>query len=180
MIPCLDHGSVELYSVAPNGKELKKIVDVMRRGRVGPQLLKLPTVYLKITAPIFVVNSMGAFKKLQDDYYKPETFFPIIDDINARDLETSQEIARSISETLEAGIVNRTSYVDDGCNPFIAGLTSSVCTYWSGIVYADLETWCQFFLEKHAPRHIKVYQKAVEDILRVEYVELDDYLRRSK
>jgi hypothetical protein len=180
MIPCLDYGSVELLSCAPDGNQLKSIVDVMRRGRVGPQILKLPVVYFKFIAPIFVVNSMGTFRKIQDDNYVPETYFPKIDDISARDLETSEAIQESLSATLDAGIVNRTTYIEDGCNQFTATLTSTVCTYWSGIVYGDLETWYQFFSQKHAPSQIKTYQKAVEDLLVVEYRDLDDYIRRSK
>jgi hypothetical protein len=180
MVPCLDYGFVELISAAPDGKQLVKIVDTMRRGKTTPQILKMPMVYFKFKAPIFVVVAMGNFKKLQDNSYDPEYYYPKIDDIRAPDLETSEDIAESIKMTIDAGLVNQETYVVDGCNPFVATLTTTVSTYWQGVIYGDLLTWIEFAREKHAPAQIKTYQRAVEDILVAEFPALDDYLRRSR
>jgi hypothetical protein len=180
MIPCLDHGSVELLSCAPNGVQLKTIVNSMRRGQVGPQLLRMPMVYFKITAPYFVILALGNLKRVTDDSYKPEVYLPKLDDIGSPSLDTNQEIADSIQATIEAGHINRDMYVKDGCNQYVAKMTSTISTYWSGIVYGDLETWVNFYSQKHAPSQVKAYQLAVQDLLRVEYTDLDDYLRRSR
>ena len=180
MIPCLDKGSVELLSCAPNGKQLATIVSQMRRGQVGPHLLRVPMVYFKVKAPYFVVLAMGNVRSITDQQYDPEVYYPEIDDVGQVELETRQDIADSIRSTIDAGSINREMYVKDGCNRFVATMTSTVSTYWSGVMYADLETWCDFYQQKHAPHQIKVYQKAVEDLLKVEYPELDDYIRRSR
>jgi len=180
MIPCLNKGSVELLSSAPSGVQLSSIVRQMRKGQVGPHLLRIPMVYFKVTAPYFVILAMGNIRSISDASYIPETFHPEIDDVGPVDIESREEIAESIRSTIDAGILNREMYVKDGCNRFVATVTSTIATYWSGVMYADLETWCDFYQQKHAPHQIKTYQKAVEDILRVEYPEIEDYLRRSK
>lgn len=178
MIACLDHGFVELISVAPSSSNYKKIVDQMCGNKINRNLLKMPMIYFKISAPLFVINSLNSFKKITDNSYKPLVYHPKIDEINAKDLDTSSEITSSIISTIEAGLINQLTYQEDGCNPFISTFTNTVCTYWSGVIYGDLDTWCSFFKEKHAPHQIKVYQKAVEDLLKLEYPYLDDYLRR--
>jgi hypothetical protein len=180
MIPCLDKGYVELLSCAPDGKALATVVHQMRRGYVGPHLLRIPTVYLKFKAPYFVTLAMGNIRSVTDQSYQPEVYHPEVDEVGSIDVESRQDIVESIRSTIDAGNLNREMYVKDGCNRFTATMTSTVSTYWQGLMYADLETWCDFYQQKHAPHQIKVYQKAVEDILKVEYPELDDYLRRSK
>jgi len=180
MIPCLDKGFVELLSCAPNGKQLSLIVQQMRRGQVGPHLLRVPTVYFKVKAPYFVTLAMGNIRSITDQTYSQEVYHPEIDEIAPIEVESRQDMADSIKSTIDAGNINRDMYVKDGCNRFVATMTSTISTYWLGVMYADLETWCDFYQQKHAPHQIKTYQKAVEDILKVEYPELEDYIRRSK
>jgi len=180
MIPCLDKGYVELLSASPTGKQMVHIVNVVRKGAVGPQLLKIPMVYFNVKAPLFVIMTMGNIRYITDANQTGECYLPNIDDVGCTDIDTSKDIVESMSSTIEAGEINREMYVKDGCNRFLAQVTSTVATYWRGMMYADLETWCNFFSQKHAPHQIRVYQKAVEDLLRVEYQDLDDYIRRSR
>ena len=180
MRPCLDKGFVEFLSASPDRKTMELIVDSMKRGRVPTGLAHMTSICMKVRAPLFVMLAMGRFSLIQDDSYSPETYASTLDDVRASDIETSAQICESINMTIEAGHVNREAYKADGCNGFTATFTSTISTYWQGVALGDLQTWVDFANEKHAPHHIAVYQKAVQEILAVEFPRLDDFLRRSR
>lgn len=180
MRPCLDKGFVEFLSASPDRKTMEYIVDTMKRGRIPTGLTRMTSVCMKVKAPLFVLMAMGRFCKIQDDSYVPEVYVAVVDDIKTPHLQTSADICESINMTIDAGDANREAYKADGCNGFVAAFTSTVATYWQGIAYADLQTWIDFANEKHAPHHIAVYQKAVQEILAVEFPRLDDFLRRGR
>lgn len=180
MRPCLDKGFIELLSASPDKKTMEYIVDTMKRGRVPTGLTRMTSVCMKVKAPLFVLLAMNRFSRIQDDNYISEVYVTTIDDIRAPDLDASRDICSSINMTIDAGNTNREAYKTDGCNGFTATFTSTLSTYWQGILYADLQTWVDFVNEKHAPHHIAVYQKAVQEILAVEFPRLDDFLRRGK
>lgn len=180
MVPCLDKGYVELIGCSPSGKELENIIEVSLKGRVSSNLLKSTMLHFRVKAPYFVVMSMGNIRYITDAHQTSEVYTLELDDLGCKDLDTAKDILFSINSTIEATNINREMYIKDGCNRFVATMTSTTSTYWSGIMYADMDTWCDFYKQKHAPHQINTYQKAIEQILKVEYPRLDDYLRRRQ
>jgi hypothetical protein len=65
--------------------------------------------------------------------------------------------------------------MEDGCDRFIASLTTPVSTYWEGIVYGDLSTWMEFAESKSAPRIVAMYQEAIRNMLIAEYGNIYNY-----
>jgi hypothetical protein len=181
--PVLDKGYVLSVSSSPNGNALREIRAQIYRGVLKEGLADIPRVVLKVRCPLVVLHSMMATKLriIQDPYaIKDDVHEPQVTDIRSGKLETDTELAEYMAQTLNALVLNQTTLKEDGCDGFVASLTTPIAAYWEGLVYGDLSDWIRVIVTPGAPRMIKSYQDAFRSVLSAEFLDLDEMIKRVK
>jgi hypothetical protein len=97
--------------------------------------------------------------------------------IEGESLEDRQEIARYIELTTEALLLNHKGLAMDGSSRFTAQLLTPITVYNELIVSGKLINWIQFIKQKQLPKELELYRKSVEDILSVEWRNIDSLMR---
>jgi len=179
--PVLDKGYVKLLSASPSGQQISIIRNQVFRGLVKESLTDLPRVVLKIRCPYVVLHHLQSTKiRIINDLSVNKEFVyePQITDIRSGKHETDVELAEYMSSTLNALVVNQVTLKQDGCNAFIAQLTTPIAAYWEGIAYGDLSDWIRIIVAPHTPPMVKAYQDAFKLTISTEFLELDEFIRR--
>lgn len=182
--PVLDKGFVMLKSASPSGQVLRDIRAQQFRGVMKEPLMVMPRVVMLVKCPYAVMTSLASsnLRLIQDLSYsnESEVYEPKVDEIRSGNHQTDIDLSEFISGTVSSLITNKTTLKQDGCDGFVAGLTLPMAAYWQGLVYGDLMDWMKVVLAPHAPKMMRAYQDAFKGILSVEFLDLDEMMKRIK
>lgn len=178
-IPVLDKGYVQLTSFAPSFLEVEKMRSEFFRGVLAPQLVETIQVFLRMKCPYFILVPLltSGMRAISVPGLASDAFVPQVDDIMSSSLANSQEIRESMSLTIDSLMLNQKAYIKDGCNAFVASLTTPVSAYWEGVIFGQLKDWLRFGNAPGLHPFIKEYQKSVIDCISVEYKNINDIIR---
>jgi len=180
-IPVLDKGYVGLLSSSLKGKDIVMLKSLLPRGTANESILDLPRVHLVIKCPIFVQTSTANYctwHKTRDNSL--ECFIPSINDINARDLQTSKDIQQAIEQTTEALMMNPKSFAMDGCDAHIAQCIVPVSAYTTFIATGSLSDWISYINREDFPVPVKAYCEAIRQILLADWNIFRDEINGKK
>lgn len=178
-IPVLDKGYVQLSSFAPSFLEVESMRSEFFRGALAPQLIETIHVFLRLKCPYFILIPLltSGMRAISVPGLASDAFIPHVNDIMSSSLGSSQEIRDSMSLTIDSLMLNQKAYVKEGCNAFVASLTTPVSAYWEGIIFGQLKDWIRFGNASGLHPLIKEYQRSVIDCISVEYKNINDIIR---
>ena len=162
----ISDGFVDLLSVSMAGADF---TDYVSRYRISDwnQILHIPSAHIEIRCPLFVQLNICKFgfsistRKIRS----MKAFVPTIDQIKAKDHETSLEIHANIEATTAALLLNPKTMAYSGCDTFISQIMCPISMYNEIMVSGNLKQWMLFVSQEHLPSTIEPYRKAVEDKL---------------
>jgi hypothetical protein len=181
-IPTLDKGYVQIRCCAPNGLEIDKIRSEIYRGSWHPNLVEMSQVYLNVKCPYFLLIPLvsSGIRALSAPGAPTDAYVPDVGSIKSGSLDSDREISESMSMTIDSLMLNQKAYAKEGCNTFLASITTPVAAYWSGILYGSLRDWLRFCGTPGLHPMVKEYQRSVSGSLSVEYKNLEDLIRQVK
>jgi len=170
-IPVLDKGYVAQISCSLPREEFKNIQTRFFRGVLDDRLLQMPQLHIEIKCPLFVQLSFTEthLTALPLKGQKPEVYVPKVNEINARDLETSEMIQADIERTADALLMNPKSYQMDGCDIFMSQTMAPIAIYNTLIVSGNLSQWISYVKRTDLPSPIEAYRQALTDIILAEW-----------
>lgn len=181
--PVLDKGYVKMFSASPSGRQFQEIRAIMFRGALRESLADIPRVVLEVRCPYVVLHAMQSTKiRVVNNFssFKHVVYEPQVTDIRSGNHEKDVQLSEYMCSTLNALAINQATLNQDGCNTFIAGLTTPIAAYWEGLVYGDLTDWIRVITAPHAPNIIKAYQEAFNSVISAEFIELEELTRRIR
>jgi hypothetical protein len=178
-IPALDKGFVQLRCCAPNFHDLEVMKSELFRGNLTPQLIETVHVYLNVKCPYFLLIPLlsSGIKAISRPGAPSDAYVPRVDDIKSGNHESDLEIQYSMNLTIDSLMLNQKAYAKDGCNPFVASVTTPVAAYWEGVMFGLMRDWVRFAAAPGLHPLVKEYQKSVVDALSVEYKNINDIMR---
>jgi hypothetical protein len=181
-IPTLDKGYVQLRCCAPNGLEIDRIRSEIYKGSWHPNLVEMAYVHLNIKCPYFLLIPLisSGIRALSIPGLPSDAYVPDVSSIKSGNLNTDKEISDSISMTIDSLMLNQKAYAKEGCNTFLASITTPVAAYWSGILYGSLRDWLRFCSTPGLHPMVKEYQRSVNGAISVEYKNLEDLTRQVR
>jgi hypothetical protein len=178
-LPVLDHGYVSLMSCSPSYSDHLEIRSSMFRNRLTSQAIDMIYVHLQVKCPYFILIPMvsSGIRCTSSVSQASDAFCPTVDMIASGSTANDRDISESMKMTVESLMLNQKSYVHDGCNAFVASVTTPVSAYWEGVMYASMGEWSRFMFAKDLHPIVKQYQRAVHDAVSIEYKNLEDIKR---
>jgi hypothetical protein len=175
----LDKGFVAPVAFTGNGKLLQDLQDHYFKTRANLKLLDISSAVLVIKCPLFVQLNLSQYglNIITTPSDNVEAYIPDISMIEGESLEDRQEIARYIELTTEALILNHKGMAMDGSSRFTAQLLTPITVYNELVVSGKLVNWLQFLKQRQLPKELELYRKSVEDILSVEWRNIDSLMR---
>jgi hypothetical protein len=178
-INVLDKGFVAPLAVTGNGKLLQEIQDHYFKTRANIKLLELSSVTLVIKCPLFVQLNLSQYNlniitTPSDDI---EAYTPDISMIEGDSIEDREEIARYIEITTEALLLNHKGMAMDGSSRFTAQLLTPITVYNELIVNGKLKDWINFLRQKRLPKEIEIYRSTIQDVISVDWKNLDQLIK---
>lgn len=167
-IPVLDKGFVTLLSSSMDSKLFAEVSSQFMNGEsVDSRILDANTVHMLVKCPLFVQLSFGdvgltCFSQRQSYI---EIYSPTVNEIGAKTLKDSEDIAEHMKQTSDALIVNSQTYKMDGCDTFISQINSPISVYNVLLVTGTLSQYVKYCSKKNLPRSIEAYRAAIKDIL---------------
>jgi hypothetical protein len=135
---------------------------------------------MEIRCPLFVQLSISEQLKCTSRQSAVEAFVPSVNDVCAKDLETSRLISKDIEQTTEALLINPKAYQMDGCDIFISQVVSPISVYNTVLASGTLGQWIDYANLEGLPAPIEEYRKVVEQILLSEYDYLWEHIGEKK
>ena len=176
-IPVLDKGYVGLLSSSMNEKDYVFTRSTFFFGRNDRRLLCTPILHMLIKSPVFVQLSMGpnqiSWASARADSER-EAYVPSVNDVNAKDLATSEAIQNDIDQTTTALLLNPRSYIMDGCDVSVAQTITPISIYTTYLATASLADWICYINRDDFPAPVKAYCEAIRGILLAEMPSLED------
>jgi hypothetical protein len=178
-ITVLDKGFVAPLSFSGSGKALQEIQDHYFKTKANFKLLELSSACIVIKCPLFVQLNLSQYglNIITTPSDNVEAYIPDLSLVQGESLEDRQEIVRYIELTTEALLLNHKGMTMDGSSRFTAQLLTPITVYNELIVNGKLVNWIQFIKQKQLPKELELYRKSVEDILLVEWRNLDSLMR---
>lgn len=179
-IPVLDHGYVRPVGFCPSSSDLDKLRSSHFRNTYPASILDMTSVVLEIRCPYFIlIPLVSAGVRASSSMSSAEiAYSPTVDRINSGKLESDREISESMKMTIESLMINQKAYVHDGCNHFVAALTTPVAAYWEGVLQGSLPTWIRFYGAKGLHPLVGEYQRTISQIISSEYKNIHDIQKR--
>lgn len=179
-INVLDKGYVAAYSLSMGRTEFTELQNLYYNGVIDSTLLQIPQVHLEIKCPLFVQLNLSKYgiQTTSKIVKEVEAYVPTVDEINAVDLATSEEIQKVISNTTEALLLNPKGLQMDGCNRFISQLICPISMYNTIMSSGNLDQWIRFANQEHLPDSVEQYRKAVAELLLAEWNYLYEYIKK--
>lgn len=173
-LPVLDKGYAALISTSLPRDEFKSVQARFFHGQVDDRLLQLPQIHIEIKCPLFVQLSFTETQltAIPLKRQKPEAYIPTVDEINARDLESSEQIQVDLERTTNTLMHNPRAYQMDGCDTFVSQIVAPISVYNTLIVSGNLKQWVSYINRKDLPKPVEAYRQALADIILAEW----DYL----
>lgn len=181
-IPVLDKGYVQLRCSAPDGQELEKIRSEMYRGSWHPNLAEISSVFLNVKCPLFLLVPLlsGGIRAMAVPGKFTEAYIPSVDTIRSGSNSSDRDIQHSMQSTIDSLMLNQEGYAKDGCNSFLASITTPVASYWTGILHGSLRDWLRFCATPGLHPLVKEYQRAVYNALSIDFKNLEEINRQVK
>ncbi len=178
-INLLDKGFVAPLSFAGDGRLLQDLQDHYFRAKTNVKLLEISSAVLVIKCPLFVQLNLSQYglNIITTPSENVEAYIPDVSSIDGETLEDKSEIANYIKITTEALLLNHKGIVMDGASRFTAQLLTPITVYNELIVAGRLSNWVSFLRQKKLPKEIENYRKVIEGILRVEWKNLDQFIK---
>lgn len=178
-INLLDKGFVAPLCFSGGSRLLQDLQDHYFKTKTNLKLLDIASAALVIKCPLFVQLNLSQYGLSiiitpSDDV---EAYIPDVGSIDGESLEDRTEIANYIKMTTEALLLNHKGITMDGGSRFTAQLLTPITVYNELVVAGKLANWLSFIKQKQLPKELEVYRKAVEEVLRVEWKNLDQFLR---
>ncbi len=175
----LDKGFVSVLSVSNTRKTLKDIESNYYKNSTYKALSKIATATLIVKCPLFVqlyISSRPEFNFIifATPQSEAEAYIPDISEIGASP-EDSKLIKENMFQTTAALLINPKTFQYEGCDKFISQVMTPMSVYNELIVHGSLEDWIKFISKKTLPKPIEQYRKTIEELLRAEWTNLDDY-----
>jgi hypothetical protein len=173
-IPVLDKGWISLLSTSITEEQLRELYKTLYRNRKQFISSDRIQVHMYIKSPIFVQLTFGAHGMDIDNGINGasgdiQAYIPTLNEIKARDLESSTLIAKDIEQTTEALLVNPKSYQMDACDIFISQVITPISVYNTYLVSANLSKWIEYIKRDGLPSPIEEYRLAIEKRLKAEW-----------
>lgn len=175
-IPVLDKGFISLFSTSMDEKYVREAKRILYRNRQTGEFGHKIRVHVLIKSPVFVQLSLGGSGISYDNAQAgiPEAYVPTVNDVRAKDLETSEIIAKDIEQTTEALLLNPKSYQMDACDVFVSQVITPISVYNTYLASANLSAWIEYINRKDLPGPIDQYREAIENVLRAEWPSLSE------
>jgi hypothetical protein len=180
-IPALDKGYVALVSASVDRETFLSVRTQYFRGKTDRRMLELPHLHMEIKCPLFVQLALSqGLNCVPKPQGTPEAYLPSVNDVAAKDLETSEMIAQDIHHTTHALLINPKAYQMDGCDIFISQVMSPISIYNTILVSGTLAQWIEFANREGLAQPIEQYRKNIEEVLLGEYDFLWDQFNGKK
>lgn len=179
-IPVLDKGYVALVSCSLPRQEFRQVQVQYFRSKVSNQLLSIPQIHMEIRCPLFVQLSLSEQLKCTSRQSTVEAFIPSVNDVGAKDLETSNLISKDIEQTTQALLLNPKAYQMDGCDIFISQVISPISVYNTVLISGTLGQWIDYANLEGLPAPVEEYRKVITQILLSEYDYLWEHIGEKK
>ena len=182
-INVLDKGFVSLLSASNNGKTLKTIEDEYFGTKINKDLLNIANATFIIKMPLFVQTFLSQFNldiTVLPVKEEPEAYIPDESEIHTGKNDDDREVVTHIKETTEALFLSSKGYQQDNCDKFMSQVITPISVYTKVIVHGDIMSWLKFLKRKKLPHPIEVYRKAVEDLLKIEWKDVEQYKKGAK
>jgi hypothetical protein len=182
-IPVLDKGFIALSSTSMNKKEMDETRNRLFRGLKHEGLRDVCQVHILIKSPLFVKLSLLSTRIVCLDAHstgEPEAWLPAINEVNAKDLKTSELIAGDLAQTTEALLLNPKSYTLDGCDMYVAQSITPISVYSTYLASGSLTDWLQYINKDNFPSPVRVYCNAIKDVILAEWPDLREQLNGKK
>ena len=175
----LDKGFVAPLSFSGGGRTLQELQNHYFKTEANFKLLELSSACLVVKCPLFVQLNLSQYSLniITTPSDNVEAYVPDLSMIEGESLEDRQELARYIELTTEALLLNHKGMTMDGSSRFTAQLLTPITVYNELIVNGKLVNWIQFIKQKQLPKELELYRKSVEDILLVEWSNIDSLMR---
>ena len=162
-LPVLDHGYVSLISCSPSYSDHTDIRSSLFRNRLTAQSIDMVYVHLEVKCPYFILIPMvsSGIRCASSVSQASDAFCPTLDMVASGSTANDRDISESMKMTVESLMLNQKSYVHDGCNAFVASITTPVAAYWEGVMYASMTEWSRFMFAKDLHPIVKQYQKTI-------------------
>lgn len=176
----LDKGFVSILSASNTRETIKDIESAYYKGATYKHLAKIANATFIIKCPLFVQLYISSrpdfsFTIFTAPQNSVEAYVPDISEIGAG-VENSNLMRENMIQTTEALLINPKTFQHDGCDKFISQVMTPMSVYNELIVYGTLENWINFISKKSLPKPIEQYRKKIEELLRAEWTNLDDYI----
>jgi len=181
-VTVLDKGFVALVSVNITGRELQNIQDHYFRTKVNMKLIELCSATLVVKCPLFVQLNMSqyGFNIVSTPSNNVEAYVPDIGSIQGDVLIDRQRMSNYIKATTEALLLNQKGMPMDGADEFTAQMMTPVNVYNEIIVHGSLRQWVNFLNQTNLPLSILSYQKAILELLKVEWTNIESFKKILK
>lgn len=175
-IPVSDKGWISLFSASMDEKHVREAKRILYRNRKTGGFGNKIQVHILIKSPVFVQLSIGGSGISYDNAQggNVEAYVPSVNDVRARDLDTSELIAKDIEQTTEALLMNPKSYQMDACDVFVSQVITPISVYNTYLASASLSTWIEYINRRDLPGPIDQYREAIENVLRAEWPSLSE------
>ncbi len=179
-IPVLDNGHVRAISFCPPDSELESIKSSYFRNTYSTSMLDITSVMLEVKCPYFIlIPLISSGVKAASSMSPPrDAYVPAVDTIKSGNHASDVEISQSISMTIDSLMLNQKAYTHDGCNQFVASLTTPVAAYWEGVMQASLPVWLRFTAAKNLHPLVNEYQRTIYQVISSEYKNIHDIQKR--
>ena len=167
-IPVLDKGFVTLLSSSMDSKLFEEVSSQFMNGQsVDPRILDINTAHMLIKCPLFVQLSFSdiGLSCISQRQSSIEVYHPNVNEIGAKTLKDSEEIADHMKQTSDAIIMNSGTYKMDGCDTFISQINSPISVYNILLVTGTLSQYVKYCSKNNLPQPIEAYRAAIKDIL---------------
>ncbi|NVM33956.1 MAG: hypothetical protein HWN81_00070 [Candidatus Lokiarchaeota archaeon] len=177
-INVLDHGYVGLLSANLNGRAIKNVSDIYFKTRLNKELLKIANATFIIKCPLFVQIFLSQFDlKITPlpSTKQLESYIPDVSEIDTGVAEDDRRIAEYIKETNDALELNSKGFEMDGCDRFTSQTLTPINKYNEVIMHGSLQAWMELIRRKKLPKQLEQYRMAIYELLKTEWLELDQY-----
>jgi hypothetical protein len=181
-INVLDHGYVGLLSTGCTGKTIKAIEDLYFKAAINREFWKMANATFIMKVPLFVQVFLSQFDlKLTPLHHQeePVAYVPDESEINSGTNDDDREIVKHMKDTVDSLFITSKAYQQDKCDKFLSHIVTPISVYNEIVVHGDLRSWLELLRRKKLPKPIEAYRSAIEELLKVEWKDIELYKKEK-